>query len=614
MTNKPGVLVCDQCKRIDTSGCNAPETCGDGVVDEGEECDGEELGAESCEGLGFGPGVLACMTNCRFDTSGCGPVELCGNGEIDDGEECDDGNNMNGDGCSNTCHLETGWHCEGEPMVCDPICGDGLVLGMEECDGSVPVVFTCENMGYYPGEVACFDCRLDYSGCGGTCGDEIFQSPFEECDYSMQEQPHTCQHFGLLQGTGLFCNGFCEYDFHGCEVDADFPKSHWVKVGGNHSCAYGAWNDPLFCWGNHGFGQIGIGHRDPPALVPGPSFVLPQVHSASTGKNHTCAIRDFNGGNQRLFCWGRNNRGQLGVGFEDFSDRHSANNDAFVMLYYDVPPDPITHVEMVSAGGEHTCAVVMPDRHVYCWGDNQQGQLGLPATADAHEIPVQIHIPDPNGGGDIPLILDQVAAGNRHTCGFRFADNQVYCWGDNTFGQLGRPESSPHPVPVPFSEVGMNSIQAGDNHTCVMSTSGVFCWGSNSHGQIRPGGGIVHTPHLVSMPGGYHGAMQISAGGNSTCMTLMPGEHLFCWGQNDFGQLGLGDTNDRSSPAQVMFESGQWGVSSISISRRHACAVTVRPAPMSRRVYCWGANDTGQLGDRSRHDSTFPVMLGEFVQ
>ncbi len=141
-------------------------------------------------------GGASSSTSFRIE-AGCagitGAVALCGNGILDPGEDCDDGNSLDGDGCSATCSIESGWSCSGQPSSCTPICGDGLVLGGEECDdgntltgdgcsstcaiesgytcsGSPSICTTTCGDGVVAGEEACDDGNLaDGDGCSSTC-------------------------------------------------------------------------------------------------------------------------------------------------------------------------------------------------------------------------------------------------------------------------------------------------------------------------------------------------------------------------------------------------------------------------------------------------------------
>ncbi|PKN45178.1 MAG: hypothetical protein CVU59_09810, partial [Deltaproteobacteria bacterium HGW-Deltaproteobacteria-17] len=131
--NKLGDGSCLSDCTLDLSACG--NRCGDGTVetDHQEQCDGENLNSASCVSLNFtNGGVLACTADCTFDTSAC--LTTCANGNLEPGEACDDGNEEAGDGCAADCSPEEGWICEGETIsVCRPFCDPGLVYCAGEC-------------------------------------------------------------------------------------------------------------------------------------------------------------------------------------------------------------------------------------------------------------------------------------------------------------------------------------------------------------------------------------------------------------------------------------------------------------------------------------------------
>jgi len=154
-------------------------TCGNGVMESGEVCDGTDFGGQTCpSALGRDFGSLACTPSCQLDVSGC---HDCGNGVIDSGEECDDGNARADDGCSETCGVEAGWTCASEPSVCSPICGDGLIRGAEQCDDGNAV----------PGD-----------GCSTVCQEEsgwVCQGEPSRCEWSCEPNCGLCD----LDGDGF---------------------------------------------------------------------------------------------------------------------------------------------------------------------------------------------------------------------------------------------------------------------------------------------------------------------------------------------------------------------------------------------------------------------------
>ncbi len=199
----------------------AGELCGNGVIDPGEECDGEDLGGATCEDLGYYGGELACGDDCTFDESGC--HGYCGDGVLDaeHGEECD-GEDLGGATCEDLGYyggeLACGDDCTFDESGCESgFCGDGIRNGPEECDGEDLGGESCESLGYYGGgELACLDdCTFDVSGCiGGYCGDGEIQVEYEECDGD-DLGGVTCRDLGYYFGE-LGCTEECEFDDSGC--------------------------------------------------------------------------------------------------------------------------------------------------------------------------------------------------------------------------------------------------------------------------------------------------------------------------------------------------------------------------------------------------------------
>jgi alpha-tubulin suppressor-like RCC1 family protein len=131
--------------------------------------------------------------------------------------------------------------------------------------------------------------------------------------------------------------------------------------------------------------------------------------------------------------------------------------------------------------------------------------------------------------------------GDRHACA-RLADGDVYCWGENDQLQLGRVGSDPSPTPLRVDVGGprAHGLAAGSNHTCAALEDGrIACWGANGAGQLGPGTalgpGLLPVVHYLDAP-----ATQISAGGNTTCALTEGAHDVFCWGSNVHGQLGNG--------------------------------------------------------------------------
>lgn len=370
------------------------------------------------------------------------------------------------------------------------------------------------------------------------------------------------------------------------------------------------------CFGNNDFGQLGTGEKSLPRVRPVPVSVPgldSGVQAIVAGTDHTCA-RTTTG---IVRCWGSNAHGQLGNGA---TTRH------FVPIT--VPGLPAS-IQFLTAGGRHSCALASGGE-VRCWGDNQYGQLGHTNGPGPHPaMPVgglagttaaisnglvyscalntagrvSCWGASPLGQGAQPMTLadlvsgiQTVSAGDGHAC-VRTSAGGVRCWGNNTHGQFGFfGDSSPFATQaVPGMENGNQSINAGHNHSCAVSTGGrVECWGSNSHGQ----GG---SPAPVTVSGMFSGMQAVSAGTAHNCALSGAGE-VRCWGNNEFGQLGNGTTTNSWMPVQVTGLVS--GVQAITAGERHACALTVAGG-----VLCWGDNGLGQMGDGTLPGVPFPQTV-----
>jgi alpha-tubulin suppressor-like RCC1 family protein len=246
--------------------------------------------------------------------------------------------------------------------------------------------------------------------------------------------------------------------------------------------------------------------------------------------------------------------------------------------------------DTVTAGDAHTCGVAAGGA-AYCWGYNSSGQLGDGTTTD-RLTPVLVQ--PPTG-----VSFAAVTAGRLHTCGVTAA-GPAYCWGGNSFGQLGDGTPTTRLTPVPVAPgVSFAAVDAGDFHTCGVTAAGTaYCWGSNSVGQLGDGTTTPQSsPVLVKAPAGVSFAA-VTAGAAHTCGVTAAGV-VYCWGANGSGQLGDGTTTDRLTPVLVAP-----GVSfaAVTAGRLHTCGVTPT-------AYCWGSNSVGQLGDGTTIDRSSPVLV-----
>jgi len=284
------------------------------------------------------------------------------------------------------------------------------------------------------------------------------------------------------------------------------------------------------------------------------------------------------------YCWGANDDGQLGDGTSDPS------------------PVPVlvrglANVAEVQAGPAHTCARGN-DGSVWCWGDGASGRLGNGSTAPS---------PTPVPVMDLPAATD-LAVGGAHACAVT-TDRRVFCWGSNTLGALGI-DGGPSSVRTATAVLDIDDatqVAAGPNHACARRMTGaISCWGANRRGQL--GDSTTETRRAPVTTLGVAGAVEVTAGGSTfnnshSCARLDDGT-VSCWGDNLSGQLGRDTSPDSRSPNAGVV-AGIDGVVSISAGSLHTCAVS------GTRLYCWGANAGGQLGTGSSGGSrTEPQRVG----
>ena len=197
--------------------------------------------------------------------------------------------------------------------------------------------------------------------------------------------------------------------------------------------------------------------------------------------------------------------------------------------------------------------------------------------------------------GPAPDTGVRIAAGTSHTCAVG-RDSRAYCWGSNTYGELGVAGggSATAQRVVPLADVGAVAVDFG--HTCAITVGrDLFCWGRNDSGQLGDGTTTDRAmPVRVPLP---EPVIAVSLGAGHTCAVTSSGD-LFCWGDNGEGQLGTGDTTDRSTPVRVMGVQSYLGV---AVGDFHSCG-----SKTSGEVWCWGSNGRGQLG-RGMSGATLPL-------
>jgi alpha-tubulin suppressor-like RCC1 family protein len=245
----------------------------------------------------------------------------------------------------------------------------------------------------------------------------------------------------------------------------------------------------------------------------------------------------------------------------------------------------------VVTGGSHTCALA-PSGQTYCWGKNDSGQLGDNTTTDRN-APVAVQ----QGG----VTFASITAGAGYTCGLTSA-GAAYCWGRNV-GQLGDNTTAQRTTPVAVQQGGVTftSMTAGENHTCGLTgASQAYCWGSNWAGQLGDNTTTTRLTPVAVQQGGVT-FTSITVGTYHTCALTGAGA-AYCWGLNNFGQLGDNTTTNRSTPVAV--QQGGVTFASITAGWYHTCGLTGAGA-----AWCWGVNWYGGLGDNTATDRSTPVAV-----
>jgi alpha-tubulin suppressor-like RCC1 family protein len=198
-----------------------------------------------------------------------------------------------------------------------------------------------------------------------------------------------------------------------------------------------------------------------------------------------------------------------------------------------------------------------------------------------------------------PLTFRQVSAGTHHACGTT-TDNRVYCWG-GIGGYVTTPAGAPRTRPSAMAtSLRFVDVRAGLSFTCGLATDDrIYCWGTNVSGQLgnNAAGQFSGTPVAVA---GTRRWKLVRVGAEHACGITVGGA-TFCWGLNDSGQLGDGTRTTRRSPVRVQ---GGLTFQRLSAGWIHNCAVTAE-----KRAYCWGENSRGQLGDRTSTDRLKPVAV-----
>jgi alpha-tubulin suppressor-like RCC1 family protein len=256
-----------------------------------------------------------------------------------------------------------------------------------------------------------------------------------------------------------------------------------ISAGSSHSCAVA--DGKAYCWGRNIYGMLGNNsttNTSVPVPVNTAGVMAGKTVTAITaGGYHSCAVAAG-----ATFCWGYNSDGQLGNTSTTDSSVPVAVNASGVLASKTVTG--------ISVGGYHACAVA--DGKAYCWGYNAYGQLGNNTTTKS-TVPVAVNTAGVLAGRTVTAIT----AGYHHSCAV--VEGRASCWGANVDGRLGNDTTTNSLVPVPVNTSGVlagktvTAIAAGDSHSCAVADGRAYCWGYNTYGQL---GNSTTTNSTVPVP------------------------------------------------------------------------------------------------------------------
>ncbi len=351
-----------------------------------------------------------------------------------------------------------------------------------------------------------------------------------------------------------------------------------LSAGYHHPCAIvgTAESNKVKCWGENNQGQLGDGSTTDslyPVTVSGISDAKQVVSNRGYRGDNSCAL--LNSG--KLFCWGRNDYGQIGDGTTD--ERHS--------------PVEITlgeEVLSVDLGGSynyfHSCALLISGK-LKCWGDNSKGQLGDGTTTSSNS----------------PVLVTDISSAIGITTGYQLScailsSGDVRCWGDNRYGQLGNGTNRQSLHPQTVLEIKAMKIQATYYHAFAITQENFLMgWGDNFYNKL----GVPDVVNYQEVFQDEKPTIKKLVSSNMNQGFLATDGTFWTWGFNAYGQLGSGSYADSSLPLKVASSDN---IVDATIGSKHSCFIT-----STGKAKCFGDNSEGQLGDGTNTSSPIPVVV-----
>ena len=333
----------------------------------------------------------------------------------------------------------------------------------------------------------------------------------------------------------------------------------------------------LYAWGNNYHGAVGDGttiRRSSPVQI-GSLTTWSQV---AGGGYHTAALKS----DGTLWTWGRNNFGQLG-------------QNTTVSRSSPIQIGALTTWSKISGGRQHTAAI-KTDGTLWTWGAGGSGRLGDGTNVDKSS-PVQV--------GALAN-WSQVSAGNYHNIALK-TDGTLWAWGAGSSGRLGDGTVANKSSPVQLGALTTwAQVSAGEEQSAAVKTDGtLWAWGNGYSGTL--GNNNAGLGNLFSSP------IQIGALTNwskvamsSHAVSVKTDGTIWAWGRNAYGQIGDNTVTNRSSPVQIG-SATNW--TTASVSKSQTASNFSAAADSDGKLYLWGANSSGQLGDGTVVNRSSPVQV-----
>ena len=369
----------------------------------------------------------------------------------------------------------------------------------------------------------------------------------------------------------------------------------------------------LYAFGYNKFGELGLatnnGTQNPnptPTLVTLPGATGP-VTQVAAGADHSLALTSSG----QLYAFGLNLYGQLGSATNKETLNANPTPTAVTL------PGATGAATQIAAGGSHSLALTSTGQ-LYAFGLNEFGELGDATnneTGNANPTPTLVTLPGATGP------VTQIAAGEDHSLALT-STGQLYAFGDNYYGELGNatnnvtqnPNPTPTLVTLPGATGPVTQIAAGADHSLALTSTGqLYGFGDNGAGQLgRAAGNINPTPTLVTLPGATGPVTQIAAGYRHS-LALTSTDQLYAFGLNEFGELGSTTNNGTATanptPTLVTLPGATGQVTKIVAASEYSEVLT-----SGGQLYTFGYNHFGQLGSSTNNETGNPNPTPTLVE